>query len=132
MSSVFQRIGIFLILILYLFSGIGKLFDFNNTVEKIYQKKMFNIFPRIISVISIIITILLLTIGSIILIYSHFSKDNLLIKNIAFYVNIALILFTILVTFIFHFPDSKPQIIHFLKNTSIIGGLLLSLDSLLR
>ena len=36
--SVFDKIGIILILILYIFSGINKILNFNNTVEVLQSK----------------------------------------------------------------------------------------------
>ena len=38
--SVFDKIGIILILILYIFSGINKILNFNNTVEVLQSKKL--------------------------------------------------------------------------------------------
>ena len=109
--SVFDKIGIILILILYIFSGINKILNFNNTVEVLQSKKL--IFEsELFSQISIVIVILLLTIGSILLIISLFNENNTF-KLIGKYLNISFIIFTIMATLLFHYPNNEDQVIHF-------------------
>ena len=123
MKTQIELVAIILLLLLYIISGIGKIFNYNDTVESVYQKKIFNVFPRIISELSIIISILLLTFGSGIIIYSKLNKQNKMIQELAYIMIICIICFTIMATILFHYPDNKEQSIHFLKNLSIIGGL---------
>jgi len=123
MKNQIELIAIILLLLLYIISGIGKIFNYNNTVESIYQKEIFNIFPRIISELSIIISILLLTFGSGIIIYSKINNKNKILQELAYIMIICIICFTIMATMLFHYPDNKEQSIQFLKNLSIIGGL---------
>ena len=124
MKTQIELIALILLLLLYIISGIGKILNYNNTVESIYQKKIFNIFPRIVSEISIIISILLLTFGSCIIIYSKINNKNKILQKLAYIMIICIICFTITATMLFHYPDNKEQSIHFLKNLSIIGGLM--------
>ena len=124
MKTQIELIALILLLLLYIISGIGKILNYNNTVESIYQKKIFNIFPRIISELSIIISILLLTFGSGIIIYSKINNKNKILQKLAYIIIICIICFTIMATVLFHYPHNKEQSIHFLKNLSIIGGLM--------
>ena len=116
-----------LIFLLYIFSGYGKIINFEETANGLHKKQIFNLFTLEISKLAIILTILLLICGSIIVIYDKF-KPNKVNKKFIYYLKISFIVFTILATYLYHYPDSKPQKIHFLKNCSIIGGLLLILN----
>lgn len=110
-----KNISLFLISLLYIISGIGKIFNFYPTVNLLHSRPIFNLFPKEISLLAIIITIGLLICGPIII---YLDISDIITKIFLW----SLILFTILATLLFHFPDSKDQFIHFLKNTAIIGG----------
>ncbi len=130
--EIFDKMGIILILVLYIFSAIGKIFNFKGTVDMLYSRIIFKSLPRFFSVISIVIVILLLGVGSPTLILCSFKKEKKLFRDIGKYLNLAFIIFTTLATILFHFPDSKSQQIHFLKNMGILGGFTMSLGSFIR
>ena len=60
MSKIFKLFGIILILLIYLISGVNKIFKFNETVDKIRNKFIFNKLPKIISIIAIGIVVFFL------------------------------------------------------------------------
>ncbi len=109
---------LFLVLLLFIVSGVKKSFNFNDTVN--YLKSSINLdLPYSIYTMAIILVILLQVIGSLYILYN--IKNN----NINKYNNISnllklLALFTIIVTPIFHSDDLYA----ILKNTSIVGSLL--------
>lgn len=122
-----NTLGVFMILFLYLMSGINKIGHFESTSILLNSKHGFNMFPLIVSKISVFITILLLIPGSLILLYSSYTNTY---KKISKYTTLALIGFTVLATALFHNPIEDPsQKIAMMKNISIIGGLVLIYNS---
>ena len=118
------KIGNIFILILYILSGIKKLFSFNSTVNALKSKFPINM-PMIFYKLAIVGVIILLTIGSLFLNYSIFTEKY---KKESSYVIILFIAFTIAATLLFHLPTDQAQQIQFLKNLSIIGGFILLLS----
>jgi putative oxidoreductase len=118
MNKNIKLIGIILLLIIYLISGINKIFNFNNTVLKIKDMFLFNKLPLIFSKLSIIIVIITWIIGSITLIYSFYKEK----RNLGIFFSCLIIILTTIITFYFHNPFDKTQTINFLKNLSIVGG----------
>ena len=121
MSKIFKLFGIILILLIYLISSINKIFKFNETVDKIKNKFIFNKLPKIISIIAIGIVVFFWTIGSMLLIYSVYKKH----KKLGIIISSITALLTFIITFYFHSPFEKGQEIQFLKNMAIIGGFIL-------
>jgi uncharacterized membrane protein YphA (DoxX/SURF4 family) len=119
-----KNISIIFILILFLISGFNKLLNFNSTVKLLKLKFPIKL-PFVFYQIAIIGVILLLTFGSMFLIYSSITDK---FKKISCYVIICFILFTVTATMLFHPPTDKTQQIQFMKNISIIGALLLLLS----
>ena len=125
---MFKKISIIFILILYLISGFSKILNFNMTLK--FLKLKFPIkLPNFLYTLSIVGVIILLTLGSLFLIYSIFTDK---FKRMASYVIILFIVFTVIATLIFHWPVDKNQQIQFMKNLSIIGGFLLLLKDVSR
>jgi uncharacterized membrane protein YphA (DoxX/SURF4 family) len=124
MEDIIQKTGIVFLLGMYLYSGVNKAFTFEGTRNAIKSKFPIKL-PDFIYTLALIGVILLLTVGSSIVGYSVFT--NKLVK-ISSYITIALILFTIMATLMFHFPSEKEKY-HFMKNMSIIGGFLILLSS---
>lgn len=118
--KIFLKIfGVFLLNLIYILSGLNKIFNFKKTVDKIKDKFIFNKLPYWFSQFSIIIVILIWTLGSILLLYSTFYK----IKIISIILNLLFSILTFIITLYFHNPIiDKSQNIQFLKNMSIIGG----------
>lgn len=119
-----KNISIIFILILFFISGIKKLLNFNSTVKLLKLKFPIKL-PFVFYQISIVGVILLLTFGSMFLIYSSFTDK---FKKISCYIVILFILFTLFATLMFHPPTDKTQQIQFMKNISIIGAFLLLLS----
>ena len=64
----------------------------------------------------------LLTLGSVIIMYSLYTNSY---KEYAYAATIGLAAFTAMTILIFHFPTNKAEVISFTKNLSILGGLVL-------
>ena len=121
-----KLIGTLCLLTLFIGSGINKITNFGGTVNVLSKKPGFKMMPKTISQIAIALAIVLLLAGSLYILYTIYLKrenTNKLSYNLTV---IALVLFTILATFLFHnFVVDPSQKIHFMKNLAIIGGLRL-------
>jgi uncharacterized membrane protein YphA (DoxX/SURF4 family) len=120
-----------LLLIMFVLSGINKVSSYESTVENL-NKKLLEIIPKTsldlktISNIGIIIVTLLEIVAPIIIVYYIFSKNEDY-KQYAKYATWGLIIFTIVVTIMYHPPTffSYYKSIPFLANMSLLGGLIL-------
>ena len=112
-----------LLVIMFLLSGINKLSGFSSVVESLKQKLQYDMANELYN-LAIVIVVLIEIIAPIIIIYYSFTGNY---KQEAYYSVIALILFTILATLIYHFPDfsNYKKSIPFWANISLLGGLLL-------
>lgn len=117
-------LGIVLIGLLFVISGIKKIFNFDNMVKSINSRILFNNLPLIVSQIAIILTILILICGPLMMIYGY-TNNIKSIRNIGSYL---LIFFLVLTLIFYHPPTLKSEQTNFLKNTAIIGGLIMSLN----
>ena len=120
------KIGNIFILILYILSGIKKLFSFNSTVNALKSKFPINM-PMIFYRLAIIGVIILLIIGSLFLNYSIFTDKY---KRI-FLCNNSIYSFYYSSNIIISFTNRSSTTNTIFKNLSIIGGftLLLSITS---
>lgn len=112
-----------LLVIMFFISGINKLFNFNGAVTGLKDKLNYNI-PDYIYNLIIVIVILLEIIAPVIVVYYIATKQY---KKWAYYSVIALVIFTILATLLYHFPDfsNYKRSLAFWSNISLLGGLLL-------
>jgi len=146
-------VGTFLLLVLFVVSGMNKIANFDGTVKMLHSKLLFKSFPfksfpfksfsKLIAQLSIFGVILLFTFGSLFLLYATFMEDkeininkkireNNNNRNIFIFVVSMFILFMVLATALFHNPIVDPsQKIHFLKNLAITGGFVLLLNNAL-
>jgi len=109
------------ITLLFFISGFHKIIDFKNTVKEFTNRMKF---PFFFSKIIIIAVILLEIVAPfIIAVYSYNSDPKLHIY--AKLSLLGLIVFTILATFLYHFPPFGANYYSFMSNMSTIGGLLL-------
>lgn len=115
-----EKLAIILLVLMFLLSGINKIFLVNETVSSLQGKLPYLGFHNLIIVAVILLEIIL----SIIIIYYAISGNN---KREAYYSVIGLIIFTLLATFIYHPPDftNYKRSIPFWANISLLGGLLL-------
>jgi uncharacterized membrane protein YphA (DoxX/SURF4 family) len=112
-----------LLLVMFVLSGIDKIYNYDKVVVNLQGKISIElplIFYQLLAIIVIIIEIL----APIIIIYYFYSKKY---SYYAQYSILILILFTILATLMYHFPDfsSYKKSIPFWANVSLIGGLIL-------
>lgn len=84
--------------------------------------KQLNAIVSLIYNITICGVIILLFFGSLIILYSLYTN---MYQEYAYISTIGLATFTALTILIFHFPTDKSEIISFMKNLSIFGGLIL-------
>ena len=84
--------------------------------------KQLNSIVSLIYNITICGVIILLFFGSLIILYSLYTN---MYQEYAYIATIGLATFTALTILIFHFPTDKSEIISFMKNLSIFGGLML-------
>ena len=108
-----------MVLLLFMFSGVEKLFSVNHTA-KLLQSKCGWV-PLGLCTLAIALVVLLELVGSGVILYSASTGSK---KNLARISILGLIVFTILATVLFHM--SEPSQI--LKNLSVIGGLSLLYD----
>jgi len=93
----------------------------------VYFKKYLNqncskAFVSLIYDTAILGVIGLLTLGSVIIMYSLYTNSY---KEYAYAATIGLAAFTAMTILIFHFPTNKAEVISATKNLSILGGLML-------
>ncbi len=122
---VIKIIAIILIALLFIYSGIHKIFDLNDTTLGFHQKINSGIFSNIltynVSQGLIIIAILILLIAPTLLLIGVTNDDKLLLRI----GSILLIVFTTVATIIYHPITDASQINNMLKNLAIIGGLIM-------
>ena len=123
---MFSKIGIVLVLAMYVLSGVNKFLDFDGTVNITSQKFPIK-FPKWFFQLTIVGVVLLLTFGSSLLIYNEFTDK---LADYAKVTTVLMIIFTILATMMFHFPPVGKDKYHFQKNVSIIGAFFLILGKL--
>ena len=107
-------IGRILLVLIFLLSGIGKIFNFEGTVQ--YMAKVGMPMTTFFALGAIFLEL----VGSITVILGYFTRFGAVL----------LLIFLIPTTLIFHGNIGDPmQKIHFLKNVSMFGGLLVLLVS---
>ena len=109
------------ITLLFFFSGFNKIKDFNQVTKGFVNKTKI---PLFLAKIVILCVILLEIIAPLIItLYSYnLNKGLYLYTKLSL---IALIIFTILATLIYHFPPIGSNYYSFMSNLSTIGGLIL-------
>lgn len=114
---------IVLLVIMFLISGINKMYNFSDTVMGLKQKLNYDMSNEIYNLI-IVIVILIEIIAPIIIIYYGVTRTY---KMTAYYSVITLVVFTLLATVLYHFPDfsNYKRSLAFWANISLLGGLLL-------
>ncbi len=126
-NKLIKLIGIILISILFIFSGITKIFTLNDTALNFHKTINNGIFSNILTFNAaqslIVIAILILLIAPLLMLIG-ISNDNKLLLKIGSFL---LIGFTVLATLIYHPITDSTQYYHLLKNISIIGGLVIVL-----
>ena len=113
-----EKIAIILFFIMFIYSGLNKIINFNKKVLNLKKKTNLN-YP--INELGIISVIILELIGSLVIIYYFFEGD--IDKQIIKRVSELYLVFLIVVTLLYHPPTDK--MIPFLSNITTFGGMLL-------
>ena len=111
----------FLLIILFFLSGFDKINNVNKLADGLKNKVNLNINIDLYK-LAIIIVILLEIFAPIIIMYSIQYKKY---YKHAYYSTIGLILFTILATFLYHFPATGKNYYSFMDHVALVGGLML-------
>jgi len=122
MSALF--IQAFLLTILFFLSGFDKINNVSKLADGLKNKVNLNINIDLYK-LAIIIVILLEIFAPIIIMYSIQYKKY---YKHAYYSTIGLILFTILATFLYHFPATGKNYYSFMDHVALVGGLMLLAD----
>ena len=123
MDITIPKIGILFFFIMFIYSGIGKILDFQNKCKGLAKKTNL---PYPINELGMIGVIILEIIGSLIILsYFWFPEKTLkyIKKEYIKYICQLFIAFMIVVTPLYHPPNK--QIIAFLSNVTTTGGFLL-------
>ena len=111
--------------LMFLYSGIGKINNIESLAKGLSDKIKLNFLPKIFFKIIIVAVIILEILAPLGLLIGTMFKDLHYLKN---YSAIALILFTIIASLLYHPITDSNQIGKFLANLAIIGGLLAILN----
>ena len=113
-----KQLSVWLFFIMFVYSGVMKVINFDKKVDILYKKTLL---PKILNVLGMIGVILLEIIGSIILVFDTLY-ENTVPEQIIKFIYILYFLFLVVVTFLYHPPNS--HMIPFLSNVTTFGGLL--------
>lgn len=122
MNKYTSILGTFLLLLMYFLSGFNKIRKIESISKDLKSKIPL---PIILCKISIVLVIVLEICAPILIIYSLINGNY---KHYSYIATYLLIGFTILATILYHFPSHPNQYYYFMKNLSIIGGLILILN----
>ncbi len=124
-KKLIKLIAIILISILFIYSGLTKIFNLNDTTLGFHQKVNTGIFSNLFaynaSQAIIIIAILILIIAPILMLIGILDESKILLQIGSW----LLIAFTVLATIIYHPITDASQHNDMLKNIAIIGGLFM-------
>jgi putative oxidoreductase len=122
---IMKLVSIILISMIFLFSGVHKIFDFNDTTLGFHQKVNGGIFSNLLtynaSQALMIIAILILLIAPALMIIGLTQTSNILLRIGSW----LLIAFLIVATIVYHPITDSSQRNDMLKNLAIIGGLIM-------
>ena len=112
----------FLLTIMFFLSSFSKIKNYQEVVKgfgKKFDNKLFNM-PQVFYMMSIIIAICIQFFCPLIIMYSIYDKKYSIYGSIACLI---IALFTILATYLYHFPPSGKEYYPFMSNVTTIGGL---------
>ena len=122
--------GTYLVLIsvivttMFFVAGIDKIMHFEKVVggfKKRFPVELPDLFNRLAICIAIIIEI----VAPLVLVYAAYDFDNPKTRKYGVYAAMALVIFTITATLIYHFPPFGATYYPFMSNLTTVGGLLL-------
>ena len=112
-----KNISLALVLIMFIYSGFTKIFNFTKKVN-ILQKK--TSLPYSLNVIGMILVIILEIVGSVLLLVDSFNKNTYVSKDIINMIYIQFMVFLVVVTMLYHPPGTS--MIPFLSNLTTLGA----------
>jgi uncharacterized membrane protein YphA (DoxX/SURF4 family) len=123
MNNIIIILSALLFFIMFIYSGIEKILNFDKKVQTL-QEKLTN-FPTLLLNIGMVLVIILEIFGPIIILTKLcLNKNSPHILNILANITLALlVLFLITVTLIYH-PPSSNKMIPFLSNCTTLAGVL--------
>ena len=114
----------FLLTIMFFLSSFSKIKNYQDVVKefgKRFSSKLFNM-PQAFYMMSIVVAICIQFFCPLIIMYSIYDKKYNIYGSIACLI---IALFTILATYLYHFPPSDKEYYPFMSNVTTIGGLSL-------
>jgi hypothetical protein len=111
--------------LIFFIAGINKVLNFKGVVNDFNSRLSF--LPKFLAQIIILAVIVIEIVCPAIVVYSFNSNKVKLLAQVAV---IILIGFTILATLLYHLPTNVSQIIKFLSNTALLGGLWLLIEQI--
>ena len=114
-----QQLSVILFFVMFIYSGINKIFNFSKKVNVLSMKTGL---PLIVSQLGMLCVIILELIGSSIIIL-YFFKCKYVDFNLVKIITNLFLLFLLIVTFLYHPPWQTP--IPFLSNLTTFAGILL-------
>lgn len=118
-----KRVAIFLFFIMFIWSGISKIFNYSSKVTTLARKTKL---PYPLNDIGMVSVIILEIIGTILIVYYFFGGN--IDKKLVKYILQIYLLFMVVVTLLYHPPTDK--IIPFLSNVTTTAGMLLIYDNI--
>ena len=111
-----------MILLMYFLAGINKARNFSFVVKGFKNMFFLKNLPNLFYNVAIFLVIVLEILAPIIIHYSLFTNSY---EIYAYYSSIALAIFTVLATLIYHFPPKGSEYYPFMKNLTATGALFL-------
>jgi uncharacterized membrane protein YphA (DoxX/SURF4 family) len=102
-------------------SGLNKIQTFNDTSNGLSKKPIFKNLPKMFSKFALFIVIILEIFAPLSIITAIYYPEFNLLANFS---AIALAIFTLVATLLYHYPPKGVEFYFFMKNITIIGGLL--------
>ena len=111
--------------LIFFIAGINKVLNFKGVVNDFNSRLAF--LPKFLAQIIILAVIVIEIVCPAIVVYSFNSNK---VKSLAQVAVMILLGFTILATVLYHLPTNVSQIIKFLSNTALLGGLWLLIEQI--
>ena len=109
---------------MFFVSGIDKILHFNKVVGG-FEKRFPVAMPRLFNQFAIVAAIVIEIVAPIALVYATFYYVYPTSRLVGVLASLALVVFTIAATLIYHFPPFGHQYYPFMSNVTTVGGLLL-------
>ena len=120
-------IQITMILIIFVFAGINKVFNIESTSQGLMNVSGLTFLPSILFQLAIVIVIILEIFAPLVVIGGEYNLFEKTYSRLAIQ---SLIAFTILATMLYHSPFDSSQRIPFMKNLALLGGMWLIYDNI--